>query len=468
MGEIKRWRITRKNGIVRWVKKKAGNWNKKRREKPIYLGKRKEQSEESSAEAEVVVGEGYRQKKRRVRFQKLKTFFRNRFSQLKWRFGLYIPLCVVLAFAGTLFIGYITNYLQDRCIKRYADENRDLEYYEFWYDMDGVMHYGYTEINGDMETVDAVYNFVTALQFFLIPAWILFSVYLTGKIFYNRELKTPINLLLDASRRIADNQLDFQLKYDKPNEFGMLCRAFDEMRSALYDSNRQLWRSLEERKRLNAAFSHDLRTPLTVLRGYADFLEKYIPGGNVSEQKLLEVLGMMSGHIVRLEHYTQKMNSVQKLGDIVPSIALASAEQIKNGFLHTGELLCDGKRFELAWQGEGVLRLDLELVFQIYENLVSNACRYAAGCVSVKCAVEGGMFLFVVTDDGKGFSPEALRSASEPFFRDEREPDKTHFGLGLYICRILCEKCGGTLKIGNVVDGEGAVCGGKVTAMVAC
>lgn len=116
-----------------------------------------------------------------------------------------------------------------------------------------------------------MYDFLSFLQFLLIPTWILFSVYLTGRLFYSRELKTPIHLLLNASKRIADNQLEFKLEYDKPNEFGILCRAFDEMRSALYDSNRQLWRSLEERKRLNAAFSHDLRTPLTVLRGYADF-----------------------------------------------------------------------------------------------------------------------------------------------------------------------------------------------------
>ncbi len=68
----------------------------------------------------------------------------------------------------------------------------------------------------------------------------------------------------------------------------MLCMAFDEMRQTLYENNREMWRSLEERKRLNSAFSHDLRTPLTVLRGYTDFLEKYIPSGKVSEQKLLE------------------------------------------------------------------------------------------------------------------------------------------------------------------------------------
>ncbi len=421
MGKIKKWKNVRKKGI----RHGAGQWRKN-----------------------------------------LKKGLHDRFSQLKWRFGLYIPLCIFLAFAGSFLIGVAVNYLQDWYISQSEFEGGEPEYsYELWYDGNGILHYDFVK---DAEKLGAIYDFITFLQLLLIPAWILFSVYLTGRFFYNRELKTPINLLLNASRRIADNQLDFKLEYDKPNEFGILCRAFDEMRCALYDSNRQLWRSLEERKRLNAAFSHDLRTPLTVLRGYADFLEKYVPGGNVSEEKLLEVLGMMSGQIVRLEHYTQTMNSVQKLGDIVPHIEFAAQEQVKNSLLRTGELLCGEKRFELEWQGNAALWFDTELVFQIYENLISNACRYAAECISVRCAVEGGMFLLVVMDDGKGFRPEALRSAAEPFFRDEHEPDKTHFGLGLYICRILCEKCGGMLKIENVGADEGAGHGGKVTAMVAC
>ncbi|MDE7297911.1 MAG: HAMP domain-containing histidine kinase [Lachnospiraceae bacterium] len=396
------------------------------------------------------------------RWKKRKKALQDRFAGLKWRFGLYVPLCIILAFAGSFLIGVVTNYLQDWCVAQYADIDPDeVEYYyEMWYDENGTLIGDYVG-RVEPESLDTINSAVALFQFFLIPGWILFSAALTGKIFYNRELRTPINLLLNASKRIADNELDFRLEYDKPNEFGMLCGAFDEMRSALYDSNRQLWRSLEERKRLNAAFSHDLRTPLTVLRGYADFLEKYVPGGNISEKKLLEVLGMMNGQIVRLEHYTQTMNSVQKLGDIVPNPQPIAAERLKHSFFETGRLLCSGKQFALEWQGEGVLQLDEELVFQIYENLISNACRYAADCVSVSCVVWGGCLRLTVSDDGGGFSAEALRSAADPFFRDEKEPDKTHFGLGLYICRILCEKCGGTLKIEN--DG-----GGRVTAAVLC
>ena len=399
-------------------------------------------------------------------WKRLKKSIHDRFSQIKWCFGLYIPLCIFLAFAGSLVIGVVTNYLQEFVISEYYYKNEVNYEYEVWIDKEGNSHYGYREWENNSGAFKTFYDFVSALQFFLIPIWILLSVYFTGKIFYHRQLKTPINLLLDASRRIADNQLDFHLEYDKPNEFGILCRAFDEMRSALYESNRELWRSLEERKRLNAAFSHDLRTPLTVLRGYADFLEKYLPSGNVSEEKLLEVLGMMSGQIIRLEHYAQKMNSVQKLGDIMPNPEPVIAGWLRDSFLRTGELICKKKEFKLVWQGEDPLYFDVELILQIYENLVSNAFRYADKSVLVQCAVENGMFHFVVTDDGKGFSEEALRCAMEPFFRDEREPDKMHFGLGLYICRILCEKCGGTLKIGNVLK-EGAY-GGRVIASVLC
>ena len=198
-----------------------------------------------------------------------KKWYRDRFTQIKWCFGLYIPLCLILAFAGSFVIGNIANYIQDFCISQVMEiEDDELSYqYEVWYDEDGTLHEGYIGLRGHRTNYDAANTFISVLQSVLIIIWVLFSVFLTGKIFYNRELKVPIYMLMDASRRIADNQLDFKLEYNKPNEFGMLCRAFDEMRQALYESNRELWRSLEERKRLNAAFSHDLRTPLTVLRG---------------------------------------------------------------------------------------------------------------------------------------------------------------------------------------------------------
>ena len=242
----------------------------------------------------------------------------------------------------------------------------------------------------------------------------------------------------------------------------MLCMAFDDMRSALYDNNLEMWRSLEERKRLNSAFSHDLRTPLTVLRGYTDFLEKYIPDGKITEEKLLSVISMMNGQIARLEHYTQKMNAVQKLEDIVPNVREIPEDELFAALSETGRMIC-GDDFRMnGAPTHKTITVDTELVMQVYENLISNAVRYAEKSVVVNCSISGDILTISVLDDGKGFTEEALKNAAQPFFRDEKEPDKTHFGLGLYICRILCEKSGGTLTVENHDNG------GMVTAQFLC
>lgn len=63
--------------------------------------------------------------------------------------------------------------------------------------------------------------------------------------------------------------LDFALHTASADELGRLCSAFEAMRRALLESNRRLWRQAEDRQRLNAAFAHDLRNPVTVLKGCA-------------------------------------------------------------------------------------------------------------------------------------------------------------------------------------------------------
>lgn len=380
----------------------------------------------------------------------------------------YLPFFLIVAIMGIYIIGFGTNDLQSWYVHRHDDINL---YTSIGYGI-SMLKENQVEVE-NLSTTRAnisysnlryfiVFWIICYAQVVLIPVWIIFCVAVTGGIFYNRELKKPINLLLDSSRKIKDNQLDFEILYAKPNEIGMLCRAFEEMRLALYENNREMWRSLEERKRLNSAFSHDLRTPLTVLKGYTDFLEKYIPGGKITEEKLLSVLSMMNGQILRLEHYTQKMNTVQKLEDIVPNICSISREELFANLSETGKMIC-GDDFRLnGIPGPETISVDTELVMQVYENLISNAKRYAEKSVVADYSISEDILTISVLDDGKGFTEEALKNAAQPFFRDEKEPDKTHFGLGLYICRILCEKCGGTLTVENYENG------GKVTARFFC
>lgn len=390
---------------------------------------------------------------------------------LKWSLAFYVPICMAAAFLGAFVIGFSTNDLQVWYRSRHPEIlSHPDKAYETHINQDGVE--ADFVIVMDEENRLSLYKgnrrylitywLISNAQVLLVPAWMLLCFAVTGIIFYNNDLKEPINILLDASRKISENQLDFKVEYKKRNELGMLCTSFDEMRMALYENNREMWRSLEERKRLNSAFSHDLRTPLTVLRGYADFLEKYVPDGKVTDEKLLSVISMMNGQISRLEHYTQKMNAVQKLEDIVPNIHTIPAQDFLANLSETGSIVCGESLHFFASQDATTLSIDMELVMQVYENMISNAARYAKNSVEVRCCIAESLLTISVLDDGTGFTEEALKHASQPFFRDEKEPDKTHFGLGLYISRILCEKCGGKLTIQNHENG------GEVTAEFVC
>ena len=349
-------------------------------------------------------------------------------KSIKWSFIFYIPVSAIIAYAGACAIGIFNNYLQD--------------YYEFW--------------------------MVDYVQFILIPLWVLFIFMMTGVIFYKRKLEKPIKILMVASEKIADNSLDFQITYQKENELGSLCRSFEKMRNALYQNNQEMWRMLEERKSLNAAFSHDMRTPITVLKGYRDLLVKYIPGGEVPEEKVMEILKLMGGQIDRLENYTQKMNALQKLEDIVPDLKETDYENFAGKCREIGDILAGDLQTAYVTETKCDLtpqniRIDEELVLEVYENLLSNAVRYAKSKLEIGISISGEMLEISVEDDGKGFTAEALQKAAKPFYRGEKgvenQEERFHFGVGLYICKIICEKCHGELRIEN---GES---GGKVTVV---
>lgn len=95
-----------------------------------------------------------------------------------------------------------------------------------------------------------------------------------GALFYRWKLKEPIRILLEGTERIQAHDLDFTVSQPSADEMGQVCAAFETMRAELLRTNRELWRQGEERKRLNAAFAHDLRNPITVLKGSVKLLDQ--------------------------------------------------------------------------------------------------------------------------------------------------------------------------------------------------
>ena len=148
-------------------------------------------------------------------------------KSLKWAFALYIIPCVIITMAGILIIGNGTNYLQELYLSLHSSPNDpEVSYYEIVFH-DYAFHYS-SRLSSRKESI--IYMIISNAQVVLMPIWTIFCVGLTGLIFYNIELKKPIKTLMDASRKISENQLDFQIKRQKNNELGMLCDAFEDMR----------------------------------------------------------------------------------------------------------------------------------------------------------------------------------------------------------------------------------------------
>ena len=356
----------------------------------------------------------------------------------------YLPACLIIMLAGMKLISWLTEMLLREYSNAFPVVGLSVRNGEVLWDSGGSTVVKWLLTNAD---------------YLLIPLWVMLCVMVAGFVFYSRELRVPIEKLTKASGKIAENDLTFRISYDKNDELGRLCTAFEDMRSKLYASNLEIWQTIEERKRLSAAFSHDLRTPLTVLGGYVELMQSY--GEKLTPEKRTEILSKMEQQVVRLKSYTEQMNAVQKLEDIQPEPKDITLSALYSQVRDAGAMICGDrdKAFSLAApDADAEICCDSGIVIRVCENLAANAVRFAKTRVSAEVTLGDDTLSLTFSDDGEGFSEEALRKADRPFYRGDKDSN-VHFGLGLYICRLLCMKCGGTLKLANGANG-----GGRVTA----
>src|SRR5699024_687427 len=199
----------------------------------------------------------------------------------------------------------------------------------------------------------------------LPPFTYLACFILAGFVFYRSKIRRPLMLLTTSANRIAENDLNFSIVYDKDDEMGLLCKAFEKMHSALESNNREMWRQMNERKKLNAAFSHDLRTPLTVIEGHLGILQKYTPEGKLSAADTMKTYYIMAGQIERLKSYVASMNTLQRLEDV----PIVRKQLISSDFIamlnDTAEMVCKNKNLSISDKTAAIsLCVDPEIVLQ--------------------------------------------------------------------------------------------------------
>lgn len=267
-------------------------------------------------------------------------------------------------------------------------------------------------------------------------------------VYYRKKLRESITQLQNGVERIQEDNLDFHIEYDGDDELGRLCCSMEKMRRELRQKHKALWESLEQRKLLNASVSHDLRTPITVLKGYLDYLEKNIPQDKLTEDMLLDTVSSMQGAVNRLELYVESVRDIEKIENIEIEKRSENVKLLLNELRSNVRQLAGNKEIIISNDiTEDKIQIDKGVFFRILENLLQNALRYAEKQVNINLSHKKDFLILTVKDDGKGFSAADLEKATTVFYSNDKE--KQHFGIGLSVCKILCEKHGGLLYVGN-------------------
>ena len=263
-----------------------------------------------------------------------------------------------------------------------------------------------------------------------------------------------IRNLEEATKLIAAGNLNFSLPTEGDDELAELTRSFDTMRKALKEE-------LERRSRFLMAVSHDLKTPLTSIKGY---LEAIIDGFAENPDMMNKYLHIISDKSNLLE---------SRILELIDFVKMETGEwQLKQNEINIGEYLQElvrlyhddarvmGRKFESSIDIEDTVMVtgDRSLITRALENLFNNALRYTnpEDVIIFTAARTGSEVIVTIRDSGPGISKEELELIFDPFYRGTRSRREQGFGLGLSIVRSIIQSHNWEITVEST-PGEGTM-----------
>ncbi|MCY6960717.1 HAMP domain-containing sensor histidine kinase [Clostridium brassicae] len=309
------------------------------------------------------------------------------------------------------------------------------------------------------------YNFLVR-SYLLSPfIYIIIFTFIFSTKLYKR-LNKPLRQLRDGAQKIRNKDLEFSISYDSNNELGMVCKAFEDMRLELKNTLEKQWRMEEERKEMVSAIAHDLRTPITVIKGHVEAL---IDANKLDADRLDRYLKLIDNNADRMTKLISEINILTKIESIDFNINYREGDIIE--FVSEKDIdyriLCEDKniRFYLNIEDKRdnnkLVFTDIYVLSEILDNLVSNSLRFTPkeGWIKLNLSLTYEKVIFCVQDCGCGFSNKDIAHAFNRFYQgdESRSKGKGHSGLGLYIVKSLVEKLNGNIRIGNSEYGGACV-----------
>ena len=294
------------------------------------------------------------------------------------------------------------------------------------------------------------------LYIFIAINCIAVCVILTAK--FAKNMRMQLSPLFEATRQVAEQNLDFEVGHSKIKEFEDVLCSFTNMKDNLKISLEKQWHAEQLQKEQIAALAHDLKTPLTVIQGNIDLISEteldaeqklyagYITESSEQMQSYIKILIDISRAAVGYQFRKEKVDFreyIRKLNVQIGSLCKIKGIHLQENILSVPQSL----------------EIDGMLLERAIMNIVNNALDYSpqGGTIYVEVCNLGSNTQISIADEGNGFSKEALKHAHERFFMDDQSRgSKMHFGMGLYIAESIVKQHGGNLILENSKQTHGA------------
>jgi two-component system sensor histidine kinase BaeS len=256
--------------------------------------------------------------------------------------------------------------------------------------------------------------------------------------------------LTEATMEIARGKFGKQVKVRSKDEIGELATSFNKM-------SIDLEQATKARKQMTADIAHDLRSPLSVITGYAEALSDNKLQGNP------EVYNILLQEAKHLDHLVDDLRllSLADAGELSLTLQPTPPRALLERVVARHAVAARQYHIDLHIEAENdmpQINVDIERMSQVLDNLILNAFRYTPenGKVILKASEVRGAVKIMVEDNGQGISAEDLPHIFDRFYRSDKSREHNgESGLGLAIAKSLVEAHGGKISVESVL-GEGA------------
>lgn len=280
-------------------------------------------------------------------------------------------------------------------------------------------------------------------------------------------LTKPLKNLTDATKKLSAGDLACRSGVKSNDEFGTLSESFDAMAERLQESMEQMQASLRRRDEFIGSFAHEMKTPMTSIIGYADFIRS----GSLDEEEQMNAANYIFSEGKRLESLSNRLLEIIVMKNRELNLKPTSPAQLISHIVEYMKPVYSQNGIELRCEcEEGECLLEADLVKSLVSNLIDNSKKSFSegGSIYVRSSMLPDGCEIKVIDDGPGIPEEAIEHLTEAFYRVDKSRSRMQggAGLGLALCNDIAKLHNGSLKIcsrvGNGTEVTVTLHGGRI------